>query len=179
MEGWDKAEVLATLEEYFAMMALEIAGERLYKTAVYKQLALEWGRSWKAYERKMQNISAVLALHDYPWLRGLVPLVNIQRSLEPTALQYLSEHVEARELLERYRTKRIVSYGFGDSGSSVSEPPASFSKGPREGGSVLTQEEIAEREAKCNVTGLAGENWVVDYERARLKRLGRRILPKK
>jgi len=169
MEGWEQPEVHATLAAYFTLMENELAGRRINKVATYKALAQTWGRSWKGYERKMQNISAVLVLHDHPYLKGLVPLVNIQRSLEPTTLQYIREHPEALSLLHRYRDKRIVPYATDlFDGSTVSDPPSSFAKGPKRGGAVISQEEIAEKEANCKEIGLDGERWVVHFEKTRL-----------
>lgn len=174
MEGWEKPEVEATLAAYIMFMERELAGQRVNKTEVYRELARQWGRSWKAYERKMQNISAVLVLHDYPYLKGLVPLVNIQRSLEPATLQYMREHPEAAVLLQRYRSKRIVPYSTDlFDNSTVSEPPASFTKGPKRGGAIISQEEIAEKEANCKEIGLDGEQWVVHFEKTRLRVAGR------
>lgn len=174
MDGWEQSEVEATLDAYFRLMQAELDGRPMVKVAVYRDLARAWGRSWKAYERKMQNISAVLVLHDHPYLKGLVPLVNIQRSLEPVTLKYLRDHSEALGLLSRYRDKLIIPYAstLFDS-STVSEPPATFTKGPKRGGAIISQEEIAEKEANCKEIGLAGEQWVVHFEQTRLIAKGR------
>lgn len=174
MEGWEKAEVEATLAAYFGLMERELGGSRINKVATYRGLSAKWGRSWKAYERKMQNISAVLVLHDHPYLKGLVPLVNIQRSLEPATLQYIREHPEAQSLLQRYRSMRIIPYTTDlFTGSTVSDPPRAFTKGPKRGGSIISQEEIAEKEANCKEIGLDGERWVVHFEKTRLLADGR------
>lgn len=174
MEGWEKPEVQATLSAYFTLMENELEGRRVNKLASYKALARRWGRSPKGYERKMQNISAVLVLHDYPYLKGLVPLVNIQRSLEPTTLEYIREHPETFGLLQRYRSKRVVPYATDlFNGSTVCDPPTSFGKGPKRGGAIISQEEIAEKEANCKEIGLDGERWVVHYEKTRLLAEGR------
>jgi hypothetical protein len=174
MDGWEQTEVEATLDAYFRLMQAELGGRPMVKVAVYRDLARAWGRSWKAYERKMQNISAVLVLHDHPYLKGLVPLVNIQRSLEPVTLEYLRNHPEALVTLSRYRNKLIVPYTTNlFDGSTVSEPPTTFTKGPKRGGAIISQEEIAEKEANCKEIGLAGEQWVVHFEKARLRAKGR------
>ena len=177
MKGWEQPEVEATLTAYFMLMERELAGHRLNKAEVYRSLARQWGRGPGAYEQKMQNISAVLVLHDQPYLKGLPPLVNIQRSLEPVTLQYLRDHPEAMGLLQRYRKKLIVPYAADlFDATTVSEPPASFTKGPKRGGAIISQEEIAEKEANCKEIGLAGEQWVLHFERARLKAEGRHEL---
>ena len=177
MGGWEAPEVEATISAYFMLMEREMEGLRVVKTDLYKTLAAKWGRAWKAYERKMQNISAVLALHDHPYIRGLAPLVNIQRSLEPATLNFIHEHHEVRDLLGRYRIKRIIPYTADlFSGSTVSDPPASFIRGPKRGGAVISQEEIAEKDANCKEIGLDGEKWVVHFEKSRLLSAGRKDL---
>ncbi|HPF68903.1 MAG TPA: DUF3883 domain-containing protein, partial [Flavobacteriales bacterium] len=167
--AWEEPEVLATLEAYFGLMGRELRGQRFSKTATYKELAGQWGRSWKAYERKMQNISAVLVLHDHPFLKGLTPLVNIQRSLEPLTLQYIRNHPEVAADLDRYRTQAAKPYDLQlFEAFRVSEPPAKFGGAGKRTGKVLSPGEIAEKEAQAKEIGRIGEEWVVQFERARL-----------
>lgn len=169
MEGWVQQEVEATLAAYFTLMVHELEGRRVNKTEVYKALAGQWGRSWKAYERKMQNISAVLVLNDHPFLKGLVPLVNIQRSLEPLTLEYIRQHPEVAVTLDRYRMRAVKPYDLQlFEGFRVSEPPAKFGGTGKRTGKVLSPGEIAEKEAQAKEIGRIGEEWVVQFERARL-----------
>lgn len=177
MEGWVQEEVEATLVAYFSLMKRETHGHSINKTEAYKQLAAQWGRSWKAYERKMQNISAVLSLNDLPYLKGLVPLVNIQRSLGPTTMAFLERNGETKALLQNYRVVRLAPQApklLDD--FLVCDPPKGFEVGSKRGGSVLSQEEIAEKEAYCKEIGRQGEFWALEYERARLRAMGREDL---
>lgn len=177
MKGWEQPEVEATLSAYFMLMERELAGQRLNKAEVYRSLARQWGRVPGGYEQKMQNISAVLVLHDHPYLKGLPPLVNIQRSLEPVTLQYVRDHPEALVILQRYRKKLVVPYTTDlFDAATVCDPPVGFTKGPKRGGTIISQEEIAEKEANCKEIGLAGEQWVLHFERTRLKAEGRHEL---
>ena len=66
-----------------------MATEKSVKAHVYRNLESEGIRTAKSYEFKMQNISAVLALNDLPFVRGLAPAKNFQRSLEPQVLAFL------------------------------------------------------------------------------------------
>jgi len=55
-------------------MRREGAGEKVVKAYEYRRSHNENAeRSAKAYEFKMQNISAVLALNDLPYITGLTP----------------------------------------------------------------------------------------------------------
>jgi hypothetical protein len=55
----------------------EQAGAPLSKRAIYRQLSEEFGRSEKAFEYLMQNISAVLNQMGLPWISGLKPATNV------------------------------------------------------------------------------------------------------
>ena len=83
MDGWKAEEVETAVAAYFDMLRREVAQQKVNKTAVYRNLEEEGERTAKSYEFKMQNISAVLALNDLPFLKGLVPAKNFQRMLEP------------------------------------------------------------------------------------------------
>ena len=169
MSAWEEPEVLATLEAYFGLMGRELRGQRFSKTATYKELAGQWGRSWKAYERKMQNVSAVLVLHDHPFLKGLTPLVNIQRSLEPLTLAYIRQHPQVAADLDRYRAQAVKPYDLQlFEAFRVSEPPSKFGGAGKRTGKVLSPGEIAEKEAQAKEIGRIGEEWVLQYERAKL-----------
>jgi hypothetical protein len=78
-EDWDDREIEATIDAYFWMLECDLRSEPFVKTDVYRGLARRFeGRSWKAFERKCQNISAVLEEEGFPWLLGLAPLRNYQ-----------------------------------------------------------------------------------------------------
>ncbi len=60
-EGWSRAEVEATVADYFAMLDLELRGRPFVKKEHIRSLArLLNGRTEKAIEYKYGNVSAVL-----------------------------------------------------------------------------------------------------------------------
>lgn len=85
-DDWSDDELKASVVAYRDMQALERAGEQRFKRQVYRDLADKFGRTDKAFEFRMQNISAVLALLGREWLPGLKPAahvgVNVAAKLE-------------------------------------------------------------------------------------------------
>lgn len=76
-QDWTKDELRASVEAYREMQRLDRAGEKGFKTRIYKDLARRFGRTSKAFEFRMQNISAVLALLGREWLAGLKPATHV------------------------------------------------------------------------------------------------------
>ncbi len=58
-------------------------GSGLEKARVYRELADRHGRTAKAWEYRMQNISHVLDQAGKPWLPGLLPASNVGARVEP------------------------------------------------------------------------------------------------
>jgi 5-methylcytosine-specific restriction enzyme A len=76
-EDWSDDELRASVVAYRNMQALERAGEQRFKRQAYRDLADKFGRTAKAFEFRMQNISAVLALLGREWLPGLKPAAHV------------------------------------------------------------------------------------------------------
>lgn len=77
MENWSEDELAAAVEAYVEMARMEAAQKPYSKKAVYKKLAEEFGRTEKAFEYRMQNISAVLNELNEVWIPGLKPAGNV------------------------------------------------------------------------------------------------------
>lgn len=74
-EGWSRAEVEATVSDYFEMLAHELRLEPVNKSEHSRNLQkLLNGRTIRAIESKHQNISAVLIDLGYPYIAGYKPL---------------------------------------------------------------------------------------------------------
>jgi len=80
--AWSRAEVEATVTDYFEMLAHELRGERFNKKDHNRRLVARLdGRSPGSIERKHQNISAVLIELGCPYVDGYKPLSNYQALL--------------------------------------------------------------------------------------------------
>lgn len=75
--GWSDEELLASVEAYRQMEEKQRAGVNYSKKSVYEELSARFGRTAKAFEFRMQNISAVLEGLNLPWIPGLRPKVNV------------------------------------------------------------------------------------------------------
>ena len=75
--NYTKEELEETVKSYLEMRQKEIAGESFVKKKYYQYLSTKFSRSWKSYEKKMQNISYVFSLMGRDWVKGLVPMKNV------------------------------------------------------------------------------------------------------
>lgn len=109
-QDWSDAELAASIDAYREMVRMDASGVRYSKKQIYRDLAARFGRSDKAYEFRMQNISAVLDELGLPWIEGLKPKSNVGAGVKPRLVALLSGgQVEtpgrARSQLASYRAK--------------------------------------------------------------------------
>ncbi len=174
-EDWSHEEVEATVADYFDMLNKELHGQDYNKTEHRHHLAaLLNKRSDGSIERKHQNISAVLRDLDFPFINGYKPLGNYQQMLfsvvyhrlegSQTLVIYIKQQVESPvakieddDILTRLVNPPSVDYS-GSRQLAFHEPIKQF----RTGFDYLA------KEAKNQSLGLAGEEFVIKFEQARL-----------
>ncbi|MBK9595446.1 MAG: HNH endonuclease [Rhodocyclales bacterium] len=76
-DGWSKEELRASVDAYVEMQRKDRQGQPFTKKRYYKDLAAKYGRTEKAFEYRMQNISYVMTLLGRDWLTGLKPAKNV------------------------------------------------------------------------------------------------------
>jgi 5-methylcytosine-specific restriction protein A len=76
-ENWTEEELEAAVRAYVDMRDRADRGERVVKSAYYRDLHERFGRSAKSYEYRMQNISYVYALLGRRWVEGLKPAQHV------------------------------------------------------------------------------------------------------
>ena len=76
-DGWSKDELRASVDAYVEMQRKDRKGEPFTKKRYYENLAAKFGRTAKAFEYRMQNISYVMTLLGREWLSGLKPAKNV------------------------------------------------------------------------------------------------------
>lgn len=173
--NWSHIEVKAAVDAYFKMLRLELSGLKYNKTehrnALVKRLDQ---RSNGSIELKHQNISAVLIDLGIPYIDGYKPRFNYQRSLLPTVVvEYLKNHPEIQELFKANSEAVPLVPTVADFLAALEYPPAAEERRP-----LTTAEPRAiynpsgvnylEREARNKSLGDAGEQFVINFERARL-----------
>ncbi|MGY6037608.1 HNH endonuclease [Aeromonas sp. AE23HZ002T15] len=74
---WIEEELRAAVAAYSEMRKKEQARESYTKRHYYAELAERFGRTEKAFEYRMQNISYLYALLGLTWVSGLKPAKNV------------------------------------------------------------------------------------------------------
>lgn len=97
-QQWSEEELAATARAYRDMYAKLQTNVPFVKSRYYEQLSHRFDRYGGAYERRMQNFSAVLDDLGLPWLPGLKPQTNIGARMRPVLLRCL------RDLIAELRT---------------------------------------------------------------------------
>ena len=97
MDNWTEQENREAIIAYKEMQRLQSEGSKFVKAEYYRQLSNKFGRTEKAYGRRMSNISAVLSLQGKDWLPGLKPLFNVGSNVIYQIEQILAE-LEKREI---------------------------------------------------------------------------------
>lgn len=186
-ESWSREEVEATVADYFHMLTLELAGQQYNKTEHRRSLIRSLDdRSEGAVERKHQNISAILVELGCPYISGYKPLGNYQSLL----YEVVADRLKSNEQLDRTALAAVQMPAatplVEDFGKIVVEPPeVSRSAREPEPNASLWKDKLAvkrdyiDREARNASLGLAGEVFVVQYERWRLTSAGHERLANK
>lgn len=76
-DGWKDEEIRASVEAYLDMLHKERDNQPFVKKQYYRELAARFGRTEKAFEYRMLNISYVLSLKGRDWIFGLKPARNV------------------------------------------------------------------------------------------------------
>lgn len=180
---WSDSEVEAAVADYFRMLRLELTAQKYSKTEHRRALMEQLNnRSNGSVELKHQNISAVLIEMGIPYIDGYKPRFNYQRSLLPAAVtDYLRSNPELQQLFAADSEATPAIPSVQDFLSAWDEPPA-----PEDRKAPAIAEPRAiynpggvnylEREARNQSLGEAGEQFVINFERARLIRAGKASL---
>lgn len=182
-EDWTPDEVRAIVKDYFTMLALELAGQPYNKTRHREQLRT-WlsGRSDASVEFKHRNISAVLQSSGFPYIMGYKPATNAQELLEDAVLEHIRGDRQLVEIAAADADRPVVAPEIDDI-LSVEEGPPEPEESERVQRSWIQQPRVGtnffEREAANRTLGLAGEKFVLEFERARLVHVGQPTLARR
>lgn len=173
--NWSRIEVEAAVAAYLEMLLLELRGALYNKTQRRRQLQqILDHRTEPAIERKNQNISAILLEMGLPYVDGYKPLRNYQELLRhvvqerviltPELIPSVQDEIDRLPLMPNVDDilHRLVEPPVPRNRpkpSRVCEAPA-IPYGRRTNYLLL--------ETRNSVLGRAGEEFVVDFERARL-----------
>ena len=128
-KNWTDKELRAAVVAYLEMYRRRLSGEMFVKKQYYSSLAKQFGRSEKAFEYRMQNISYVRSLMGRDWLNGLPPAKNVGANVAAQIEALINElehnptapivefEIQVRDLLNKVlkvpegtlRPKKIIS----------------------------------------------------------------------
>ena len=183
-DTWSRVECEAIVADYIDMLSLECRGESFNK-AEHRRVLQEKlnNRSESSIERKHQNISAILLEEGHVYIRGYLPAKNYQRLLRKVVVDRLSKGgnnlIKHEDILNQERGMLFDGSSFDrirvdppeeriapPRKGIVSEPALEYTPRPR-------RIDYAAREARNRQLGERGEEFALEYEKFRLRRLGR------
>jgi hypothetical protein len=181
MTDWSRSEVKAIVDDYLSMLASELSGMPYNKAAHRRALRQKLSnRSEPSIEFKHANISAALLEAGFPYINGYKPRSNYQTLLADVIAERLDGHSTLLELAVTDADRPIVVPEVDDILAILTERPTPSVKAPSIAEPILQSIRLAtnylEREARNRSLGSAGEVFVLNYERARLIRLGKENL---
>jgi Domain of unknown function (DUF3883) len=178
---WSDSENDAVVADYFAMLIAELAGQSYNKTAHRRHLTTALNRGEGSVEFKHQNISAVLLGLGHPWIDGYKPASNFQGSLVDAVLRYLRDQPDwlperGVSELAKPMMRDEPQLWIGPAPTHSNMPPAlDLAKVS----ALSSKFDVAERDARNRKLGQAGEQRVLENERAILRSAGRADLATK
>jgi len=175
-DAWSEKEVQAIVEDYFDMLALELQGRSYKKSDHRNELLRSIDRSPGSIEYKHQNISAVLLELGMPYISGYKPARNYQKKVLPDIiLEYLLANPKLTSMVESDvasaakipSVQTILEAMVSPPEPRVAEAAPEYSRRPMRRINYLA------REANNASLGAAGEEFVINYEKARLIHAGK------
>lgn len=95
-DDWTDEELQASVDAYNLMARREAERKAYSKKEVYRGLASRFPRTEKAFEYRMQNISAVLLEMGGAWVPGLKPAGNVGANIKPRLAAMLAKTAKRR-----------------------------------------------------------------------------------
>lgn len=180
---WSRFEVEAIVADYLKMLALELAGQTFNKTAHRKALKQKLSqRSDGSIEFKHGNISAVMIELGFPYIRGYQPRGNYQSLLFEVASEQIKHQTPLDTAAQAAVLQPALVPELVDFTLVSVEPPTKNHKVAESTGfkqQMTVKRDYLAQEARNQSLGLAGEEFVLQYEHWKLISLGKNHLADK
>lgn len=173
---WRDDELDAIVEDYFVMLAADLAGQHYVKSRHSAELMAKIGRSHRSVEFKHQNISAVLEILGLPWIPGYRPKSNYQNAIFDAIDRYLSSH---KAILEMPVAPPVPSDSTATIFVTPPIPTGPIREVPPGLQRLVRKFDPVERDHRNRTLGKAGEEFVLSIERQRLDENNRTDLARK
>jgi len=173
---WSRVEVEAIVADYLQMLTLELAGQSYSKAAHRQNLLRKLAdRTGSSIEFKHANISAAMVDLGFPYISGYKPRSNYQALLATVA----AEQVRGQTMLDNAALAAVqqpaVMPTITDFTKVKSDAPPKQNRVSEPVNPLLfkaVKRDYLEREAQNQSLGLAGEEFIVQFEHWRLNSLG-------
>jgi hypothetical protein len=183
-DDWSRAEVEATVADYFDMLEHELNGLEYNKSEHRRRLSVLLNRRTDgAIERKHQNVSAILIELGFVYISGYKPLRNYQQLLWEVVSDRLARSGNLVELVRAQVTEPAAVPTIENILAALVEPPTPDPDARRYQSSQVRERPPVPRsvdylamEARNQSLGGAGEEFVVRFEAARLIQAGKERL---
>lgn len=173
VKGWNWLECELVVDLYFKMLHSQASGEKFVKTRLYSELVPKLNnRNIGAVENKCQNISAIMTEFGCPYVIGLKPRPKYQQQLLKVVRSKLVGHGKLLEsvieesLVVPDEIQREIDW------ASVSDTEIPhFDKNLKETQPTYVgrHTNYAQREFNNRTLGLRGEEFVLDFEKYRMR----------
>ncbi|MDP3423161.1 MAG: DUF3883 domain-containing protein [Burkholderiaceae bacterium] len=175
---WSNEEVEAIVADHLQMLTLELAGQSYSKAEHRRRLQGKLNQRPEAsIEFKHCNISAVLIQLGFPYIRGYKPRSNYQAML----VDVVTGQLQQRSLLDQAALAAVqqpaVTPLGADFAHTVTQAPVRQLKVAEvqpewQWNKPGIKRDYLEREAQNQSLGLAGEEFVLQFEHWRLNAIG-------
>jgi hypothetical protein len=170
---WSRAEVEAIVEDYLSMLASELAGVPYNKAAHRRSLLPRLNdRSEQSVEFKHANISAALLAAGLPYIEGYKPRSNYQGLLADVVVDRAQRSSDLLRIVEADADRPMVVPEVQDILDVLVDRPTPGRQTDEVRESAHSPQRLPtnylEREARNRSLGRAGEQFVLNYEIARL-----------
>lgn len=178
-EDWSRQENEAIVASYLKMLAEQQAGIRYNKSAYRRELSpLLRERTDGAIEHKHMNISAVMIDLGYPYVEGYKPYSNYQESLAEVVADRVSADNQLAARVQETVSAPAAVPQVGDLLSRLEEPPIpskeeTYTKLSEVRTRMRPTKNWLEIESRNVSLGRAGEEFVVAFEKERLRVAGK------
>lgn len=176
---WTREEVEAIIADYLEMLTLELLGQKFSKTEHRRNLQVKLqSRSDGSIEFKHCNISAAMIDLGFPYLRGYQPRSNYQGLLgEVLVAQIKGKLVLDQAALATVQVPAVLPSNT-DFAKVKADPPKRQHEVKEKSPHLFraVKRDYLEREARNQSLGLAGEEFVAQFEHWRLVQLGEKKL---
>jgi len=173
---WSREEVELVVADYLEMLAAYCAGQNVNKSERRRALLLRLnGRNDASVERKRSNISAIVEELGFHHLPGYKPLPNYQRLLKTVVTEQIAKSSwldEAERAAAELPAIGVAAVSVDFSKVRTDAPRLAVAAKEPNLDFAPIRRDYVEREARNRSLGRAGEEFVVEHERWRLRELG-------